>query len=139
MSETASLMLTTVDKGLRFKVHAGKFMTAFDSGPGAQAASPVTAVLAALGACTGMDVIGILRKKRQRVTDYTIELTGERAETHPRVFTRIHVAHRLVGHDLSETAVAEAIRLSEDTYCSVHAMLKASVEITSRFEILPAE
>ena len=140
MSDKASLTLTTVSgDGLRFKVQAGKFMMAFDSGPHAQAASPVQAVLAAIGGCTGMDVISILRKKRQDVTGYSIELEADRATEHPRVFTHVRVVHRLTGRSLSEKAVADAIRLSEDKYCSVHAMLKTTVAIESRFEILAAE
>jgi putative redox protein len=140
VSDSASLMLTTVEgEGLRFKVHVGRFMLALDSGAHAQAASPVQVILAAIGGCTGMDVIGILRKKRQKVTAYTIEVVGERAAEHPKVYTKVTVVHRLTGHALSPTAVEDAIRLSDTKYCSVFAMLKATVEITSRFEILPAD
>lgn len=138
MSDQAHLRLTTPDDGLRFSVHVGRFMMTLDSGPDAMAASPVQAVLAALGGCSAMDVISILRKKRQQVTDYEVILTGERREAHPRAFTRIEILHRVTGRDVSPAAVAEALRLSDTTYCSVHAMLQATVEITSRFEILPA-
>ena len=139
MSDRAHLRLATVEgTGLRFSVHVGRFMMTLDSGPESMAASPVQAVLAALGGCAAMDVISILRKKRQRVTDYEVVLTGERRDTHPRVFTKIEVLHRVTGHDVSQAAVADAIRMSDTTYCSVHAMLAPTVEITSRFEILPA-
>jgi putative redox protein len=139
MSDTANLMLTTVEgDGLRFKVHVGRFMMALDSGPHAQAASPVQAVLAAIGGCTGMDVIEILRKKRQHVTEYSLEVVAERAAEHPRVFTKVEVVHRLTGHELSAKAIEDAIRLSDTKYCSVHAMLAPTVEMTSRYEILPA-
>lgn len=138
MTDRAHLRLTTLEHGLRFSVHVGRFMMTLDSGADAMAASPVQAVLAALGGCTGMDVISILRKKRQQVTDYEVVMTGERREEHPRAYTRIDVLHRVTGHDVSETAVADAIRLSDTKYCSVHAMLRPAVEITSRFEILPA-
>lgn len=136
MSDAARLTLTTVEgEGLRFAVHTGRFMMTLDSGREAMAASPVQAVLAALGGCSGMDVISILRKKRQQVTGYAVELTGERAAEHPRVYTRIEILHRVTGHGVSPAAVADAIRLSDTKYCSVHAMLAASVEIVSRFEI----
>lgn len=138
MTDRAHLRLTTLEHGLRFSVHVGRFMMTLDSGPDAMAASPVQAVLAALGGCTGMDVISILRKKRQQVTDYEVVMSGERREEHPRAYTKIDVLHRVTGHDVSEAAVADAIRLSDTKYCSVHAMLRPAVEITSRFEILPA-
>jgi putative redox protein len=139
MSDRASLTLATVaGDGLRFDVQAEKFTMTFDSGPHAQAASPVQAVLAAIGGCAGMDVISILRKKRQDVTGYSIELEADRAAEHPRVFIRVTVVHRLTGRGLSEKAVADAIRLSEDKYCPVHAMLNTTVAIESRFEIVPA-
>lgn len=140
MSDTAKLTLATVaGDGLRFEAQTGKFTITFDSGPHAEAASPVQAVLAAIGGCTGMDVISILRKKRQEVTGYSIDLEADRAAEPPRVFTHVRMVHRLTGRGLSEKAVADAIGLSEDKYCSVHAMLKATVAIESRFEILPAE
>ena len=123
-----------------------RFVARFESGAalplsgrsGPEAASPVEVVLAALAGCTGLDVISILRKKRQDVTSYEVAVEGERCTEHPRVYTRIEIVHHLRGRDLSEVAVAEAIRLSDTKYCSVHAMLAAGTEITSRFEILPA-
>lgn len=101
------------------------------------AANPVEMVLVALGGCTAADVISILRKKRQQVTGYEVEVVGDRRAEHPRIFTAIEVIHRVRGRDLSPAAIAEAIRLSDTTYCSVHAMLEATAKITSRFEILP--
>jgi putative redox protein len=93
-------------------------------------------VQAALGGCTAMDVISILRKKRQQVTDYEVEVVAERRlDRHPRIFTRMEVIHRLRGRGLNPAAVAEAIELSETRYCAVHAMLGHAVAITSRFEI----
>jgi len=109
-----------------------------DSGPGMLAPSPVEALLVALAGCGGMDVISILRKKRQVVLGYEVAVTGERRERHPRSFTRIEVVHRLRGRGLSPAAVEEAIRLSDTKYCSVHASLAREIEIVSRFEIVPA-
>jgi len=139
VTNTARLALETVEgSGLRFAVRAGDFSLKLDAGPEAEAASPMQALLAALGGCTAMDVISILRKKRQQVTGYEVEVTGERRTSeHPKVFTRIEIVHRVRGRDISPAAVADAIQLSDTRYCSVHAMLEHGVPITSRFEIVP--
>jgi len=79
----------------------------------------------------------MLRKKRQRVTGYEISLRGERKPDHPKKFTRIEIVHRVRGHELSETAIAHAIELSETRYCSVHASLDPSIEIVNRIELIP--
>jgi putative redox protein len=109
-----------------------------DSSAQPQGPNPVETLLAALGACGGMDVIGILRKKRQVVLGYEVALSGERRAEHPHSFTHIEVVHRLRGRDLDPRAIEEAIRLSDTTYCSVYASLAPTVEIVSRFEIIPA-
>ncbi len=100
------------------------------------AASPVELLLIALGSCTAVDVISIMRKKRERVTDYRVEVTGTRREEHPRKYTRMEVRHIVRGHDISEKALAQAIELSEEKYCSVAASLRPGVEIISSFEII---
>jgi putative redox protein len=109
-----------------------------DSGPEMIAPSPVDTLLAALGGCSAMDVADILRKKRQKVTDYRVILDGERRKEHPRVFTRITVRHVVTGHSVSESAVREAIRLSDEKYCTVHAMLIPNAEIVSTWELREA-
>ncbi len=133
----AVLELETVEgTGLRFAVRAGEHVFLLDSGAEAEGPSPMQTVMAALGGCTAMDVISILRKKRQAVTGYQVEVIGERrTDQHPKVFTRIEMVHRVRGHDISPEAVADAVRLSDTKYCSVHAMLGATVAITSRYEI----
>src|SRR6266480_7732215 len=83
------------------------------------AATPMELVLIALGGCTGVDVISILKKKRQHVTDYRIEVSGERREEFPKSYTRLYVKHIVRGHGVSETALAHAIELSDTKYCSV--------------------
>ena len=98
--------------------------------------SPVELLLVALGGCTGVDVIGILKKKRQRVTDYRVEVTGERREEHPRSFKLLRVRHLVKGHNISAQAVAQAIELSDKKYCSVAATLRPTAEILSSFEII---
>lgn len=102
------------------------------------AASPMELLLIALGSCTAVDVVSILRKKRERVTSYEVEVRGERRDEYPRGYRTLEVHHILRGHDLSPNAVATAIRLSEEKYCSVAATLRPAAEITSRFTILPA-
>jgi putative redox protein len=143
MANSASLTLETTDgtagTGLRFHVRAGSGTeTKTDSGRGMVAPSPVELLLAAVGGCGGMDVISILRKKRQKVLAYEILVQGERRAEHPRSFTRIEIVHRLRGENLSATAIEEAIRLSDTQYCSVHASLDPRIELVSRYEILPA-
>ena len=100
------------------------------------AASPMELLMLALGGCTGVDVISILKKKRQQVTDYRIEVSGERRTEHPRAFTRLYVKHIVRGRAISEPAVRRAIELSEQKYCSVAASLRGSVEIISSHEIV---
>jgi putative redox protein len=139
MANTASVVLQTVEgTGLVFEARLGsgtRFL--MDSAKEPHGPSPVEALLAALGACCGMDVIGVLRKKRQVVTGYEVALEGERSPEHPRRFTRIEVVHRVRGRSLSAAAIEEAIRLSDTKYCSVYATLVPSVEIVSRYEIIP--
>ncbi len=99
------------------------------------APSPMELLLIALGGCTGADVVGILEKKRQRVTGYEIEVRAERRAEHPRIYTRIEVIHRVRGHSVDRKAVAHAVELSETKYCSVSAMIGASAELSMRYEV----
>jgi putative redox protein len=105
----------------------------------ANAATPVELLLIALGSCTAVDVISILRKKRERVTDYRVEVRGQRRTEHPRAYTRMEVRHIVRGHQVSEKAIAQAIELSETKYCSVAATLRPGVEIISSYEIIEEE
>ena len=141
MANSARVVLKTVEgEGIVFDAETGNG-TAFtmDSAREPQGPSPVDTLLAALGGCCGMDVIGILRKKRQVVTGYEVLVSGERREDYPRRFTRIDVVHRVRGRNLSGAAIEEAIRLSDTKYCTVFATLAPAVEITSRYEIVPDE
>ncbi len=97
---------------------------------------PMEMMLMGLGGCTAFDVMLILKRGRQAVTDCEVELSAERAETEPRVFTRIHVHFIVSGHDLKEKHVARAVSLSAEKYCSASIMLAgAGVEITHDYEI----
>ena len=100
------------------------------------APSPVELLLVALGSCTAPDVIGILTKKRQHVTSYVVEVTGERRDENPRHYTTMKVHHIITGRSVSPKAVAHAIELSETKYCSVAASLRPTVEILSSLEII---
>jgi len=99
------------------------------------AATPMELLLIALGSCTGVDVISILKKQRQDVTDYRIEVKGERREEFPRSYTRLEVKHILRGRGLSEHSVARAVELSDQKYCSVAATLRGAAEIVTSYEI----
>jgi len=138
MTHVARVVLATLDPpGERFAAELeGGTRILFDNVASPEAASPVQMLLGALGSCTAIDVIGILRKKRQRVTGYEVVLEGRRRQQHPRIFTHIEMVHRLRGRDLSPAAIEEAIRLSDTKYCTVHAMLEGVAEITSRYEIV---
>jgi putative redox protein len=100
------------------------------------APSPVELLLVALGSCTATDVASILKKKRQQVTSYTVEVSGERRDEYPRSYTSMNVHHIVTGRGISERAVAQAIELSETKYCSVAATLRPQVEIHTTFEII---
>ena len=102
------------------------------------AASPMELLLVALGGCTAVDVISILKKKREQVSAYRVEVRGERRDEHPRSYKRMEVHHVVTGREISERAVAQAIELSETKYCSVAATLRPTAEIVSTFEIIEA-
>lgn len=92
--------------------------------------SPMETLLLALAGCTGMDVIPILRKMRAPVDRFTIEVTAERAGTHPRVLTAIHLRYIAAGTGLRLEQVEKAVALSQDKYCSVSAMLRKAAPVT---------
>lgn len=100
------------------------------------AATPLEMLLVSVAGCTAFDVQSILEKKRQDVTGYNVEITGTRAETHPRKFTAFHINHIVHGRNVSEKAVADAIKLSDETYCSVAATVRPTAEITTGYEIV---
>jgi putative redox protein len=99
---------------------------------------PMETVLAGTGGCTAYDVVLILRRGRQQVTGCSVKIEAERAETEPKVFTRIHMHFTVSGRALSEAAVARAIQLSHEKYCSASAMLAKTAEMSTGFEIVEA-
>ena len=98
-------------------------------------ARPMQMVLMALGGCSSMDVLSILKKMRENVKSYKVIVEAERAETEPKVFTKIHVHYILSGIIKKENA-EKAIQLSMDKYCSVSKMLEKSAELTHSFELI---
>ena len=97
---------------------------------------PSDLLLIALGACSGVDVVGILNKKRQKFTGLQIKVSGEQDADPPWTFRKIHVEYVVRGKGLSEKAVQQAIELSQDKYCSVAATVRGVAEITSSFQIM---
>lgn len=98
--------------------------------------SPVETLVAALAACSAMDVVSILTKKRQRITSYRIEVGGDQRDEYPQVYTRIEVTHVVEGTVLLEAAVRRAVELSAAKYCPVNAMLSAgATEVHHRYRM----
>ncbi len=97
---------------------------------------PMETVLAGTGGCTAYDVVTILRKARQDVTDVAVEMDADRATTDPKVFTRIHMHFVVTGHNVKRDAVERAIKMSAEKYCSATAMLAKTAEVTHDFEIV---
>jgi putative redox protein len=100
---------------------------------------PMEMLLLGMGGCTQFDVLMILRRGRQAVTDCVVELQAERAESDPKVFTRIHAHFIITGRDLDRRRVERAIELSAEKYCSASIMLGATAEITHDVEIRDTE
>jgi putative redox protein len=97
---------------------------------------PSELLLMAFGGCSGMDVISILRKKKQDVTNLEINVNGETAENHPRAFTEIHIEYIISGRNISEEAVQRAIELSLSKYCMVGATISKAAKITHSYKII---
>ncbi len=106
-------------------------------GGSSAASSPKELILMALGGCTAMDVIPILQKKRVSLEGFEINLSGTTREEHPQVFTDIHVEYVFYGNAIDPADVERAIELSVTKYCSVSAMLRASVNLTHSYRIEP--
>lgn len=106
-----------------------------DAGTEKSANSPVELVLIGLCACTGSDVVGILRKKREPFTSLEVKAHAERSEEFPKIFTTIRIVYK-VGGKVTPKAVEDAVRLSKEKYCSVSAMLEKSAKIEFEIEYL---
>jgi len=103
------------------------------------APKPMELLLMAFGGCTGMDVISILRKKKQEVSGLEMSVEGEMAKDHPHMYTAIHIEYTAKGKDISEDAVKRAIELSLERYCSVGATLGKAAKITHSYKVIPED
>ncbi len=127
-------------EGMRFTASANSgpdvIMGSSDDMDEVRAPSPMELVMLAAGCCTAMDVVQILRKMRQPPSDVEVDLVAERSEEDPRVFKTISFTYRLSGEGLEEASVRRAVKLSQETYCSVGVMLRrAGVEMPTYIEI----
>ena len=100
---------------------------------------PMEMMLLSVGSCSAMDVMHILKKSRQEVTDCRIEIEGTRADTEPKVFTDIHVHFVVTGNNLNEKHVARAVELSAEKYCSASIMLQDSVNMSHGYTVVDAD
>ncbi len=107
-----------------------------DDAAGNTGAKPIELVAIALAGCTAFDVINILRKKRQTVTGYEVRCEADQATDPPQVFTNVRIHHVIRG-EVDPAAAEDAIRLSEEKYCSVGAMVKQTAKLHTTYEILP--
>src|SRR5215472_16614413 len=142
MAETMSAQ-AKLATGMRFEVEAGSghyvTLDAAEHGGGQNAGfRPIELLLVGLGGCTGMDVISILRKKREPVTGYEVHVSGIRAEEHPMVFVEITVEHIVTGYHIQPEAVARAIQLSRERYCGAGAMLGRVAHLTHTYRLVEA-
>ena len=109
-------------------------MGTIDGQPGI---GPMELLLVALAGCTGMDIISILSKKRQKPDRFEVQVRGKRAEVYPKIWSEIQVIYHLWGENFDTKSVEQAIQLSEEKYCSVGLMLGASAKIFSEYEVHP--
>lgn len=135
---TGKLRLATVrGEGRQFVAESGSgHALVIDTNDGNTGPTPVELVVLAAGGCTAFDIIGILRKKRQKVTGYEVVVSGEQQEEYPKVFTKVKIHHILRGQ-IDPKAVERAVHLAETKYCSVGAMLAQSASIETTYEIIP--
>lgn len=108
-----------------------------DSGGDGSAASPMEVMLQSVAACQAMDIVSILRKKRKDIIDFKIELDAEKAETHPKYFTKIKLLYKLISEKATEKDLLRCIELSQNTYCGALATFKqAETEIEWEYELI---
>jgi len=111
---------------------------AVTAGGGGMGTSPMELVLMAIAGCSGMDVVSILGKMRVGFERFEIEVQGERASEHPRIFTDVEVVYKFWGKELPEEKLRRAITLSMDKYCSVANMIDKAANLTYRLDINPS-
>jgi len=107
-----------------------------DANAGNLAPSPLENILVSLGGCSSVDVVSILQKARQDISDCTVEITGTRVDSVPKLFSDIHLHFAITGNAIKEKQVERAVALSADKYCSVALMLNGNVNITHDYKII---
>jgi len=128
-------------EGLTFVARGGTNHWVIVDGPkefyGSEAgARPMELMLISLGSCTASDVAAILMKKRVKLNSFEVKVTGERSNEHPKVFTKIHITYFFYGKKLEDKDLERAIKLSQEKYCPVTAMLKKAVDITYSYQVV---
>lgn len=134
MLETGMCFDVTTGSGHHVLLDASEHNGGQDRGP-----RPMEMLLVALATCASMDILSILRKKRQHITSYEVRVRGERADEHPKVFVEIVVEHILTGHAIKAEAVKRAIDLTEERYCGASAMLGKTATIIHSFRLIEVE
>lgn len=124
----------TADSGYSIQLDAKK-----EVGGEGRGFVPMELMAVSLGGCTAMDVISILRKKRQDITAFEVRVDAPRAEEHPKVFTRATIEYQITGHNVDEAAVLRAIQLTAESYCPAQAMLGKVIPIELRYQIFEEE
>jgi putative redox protein len=136
---TAKVLLTQPLKAERqFAATTGsEHHMLLDDAAGGTGPKPIELVAAGLAGCTAFDVITVLRQKyHQKVTGYEVRVEADQAERPPQVFTSVRIHHVVTGYEIDPAAIEEAIRLSEEKYCSVGAMVKQTASLRSTYEII---
>lgn len=139
MSRNSKETVAVWQGGLQFEARANSNIPVRIDGDAQTGVSPMEMILMGLAGCAGGDVIDILRKKRQAVSGFEVQVIGQRAAEHPRKYTEIELVYIITGQQVDPAAVERAIELSETKYCSVSATLRGVATIKSRYEIREAE
>ena len=137
--DTVETATVTLIDGMHFKGQVDTFHLDLDAsaaaGGNGNGPQPLRLFLLGVAGCTAMDVISILRKKRQHISAFTVDVQAERTTEHPKVYTALEIMYRITGAGVDPQAVERAIELSETRYCPAIAMLGEAVKISSRYEI----
>lgn len=109
--------------------------TAKDAGGNDEGIRPTELLLVSLAGCSSMDIVSILKKKKQDISSYIVRVDGERADTHPRVFTKINIMIEIKGKNIDEMAFKRALELTKEKYCSVWAMIEKASDVEVNYKI----
>lgn len=135
MSEPTNRSRLDWEGGHRFEASTAAGRHHLESGADRSALAPMEAMLSAIAGCMAIDVVDILAKMRRTVTAYSIDCEGWRRDERPRRFTRVRLTHHVSGSDVDEAAVARAVDLSQERYCSAMASLHPEIEVENRIEL----